>query len=147
MWWTMPLLMDPGSTMPGQRTAQGTRPVVFLFPGQGSQYPGMTAGVYRDEPVFRLLLLTHRYLGIAVGLVVVLWCLSGFVMMYVQYPELTEEERLPGLSTLELSDCCRVADDFSNLELSRFRVEMLAENEQMRALTAVLGAQPGGMTA
>ena len=33
--------------------ASGGQPVVFLFPGQGSQQPGMAAGLYRDEPVFR----------------------------------------------------------------------------------------------
>jgi phthiocerol/phenolphthiocerol synthesis type-I polyketide synthase E len=29
------------------------RPVVFMFPGQGSQYPGMGAGLYENEPVAR----------------------------------------------------------------------------------------------
>lgn len=29
------------------------RPVVFMFSGQGAQYPGMTEGLYQTEPVFR----------------------------------------------------------------------------------------------
>ena len=45
--------------------------------------------------MFRLLLLVHRYLGIAFGVIVALWCLSGFVMMYVQYPDLNEGELSP----------------------------------------------------
>ncbi|MFF4443549.1 beta-ketoacyl synthase N-terminal-like domain-containing protein [Streptomyces sp. NPDC001502] len=32
---------------------EGTPEVVFLFPGQGAQYPGMGADLYRTEPVFR----------------------------------------------------------------------------------------------
>ncbi|MGC1269331.1 MAG: beta-ketoacyl synthase N-terminal-like domain-containing protein, partial [Croceibacterium sp.] len=34
-------------------TAKDAPPVVFMFPGQGSQYPGMGATLYRDEPVYR----------------------------------------------------------------------------------------------
>src|SRR5207248_8947273 len=28
-------------------------PVVFMFPGQGAQYPGMGSALYGSEPVFR----------------------------------------------------------------------------------------------
>lgn len=31
----------------------GKRPVVFLFPGQGTQYPGMARGLYEHWPIFR----------------------------------------------------------------------------------------------
>jgi len=38
----------------GAGTPAGARPgVVFLFPGQGAQHPGMGAGLYAREPVFR----------------------------------------------------------------------------------------------
>ncbi len=82
----------------------------------------------------RLLFLTHRYLGIAMGLVITLWCLSGFVMMYVQYPDLDDQERLAGLETLDLSTCCRMPNDFSNIELDRFRMEMLNDRLVLRLL-------------
>jgi acyl transferase domain-containing protein/SAM-dependent methyltransferase len=45
------VLESPGSLR--ACTAASERPAVFLFPGQGSQYPGMAAGFYKCEPVVR----------------------------------------------------------------------------------------------
>ena len=82
--------------------------------------------------MFRFLILLHRYLGIALGLVVSLWCLSGFVMMYVQFPDLSREEQLQGLDELDLSECCSLPADFSNLDLDHYRVEMMAGRPVLR---------------
>ena len=82
----------------------------------------------------RLLFLIHRYLGIALGVVISLWCLSGFVMMYEQYPELDDTERLAGLEPLDLNACCRLPTDFSNIEVDRFRLEMLAGSPVLRLM-------------
>ena len=82
--------------------------------------------------MIRFLILLHRYLGIALGLVVSLWCLSGFVMMYVQFPDLSREEQLQGLDELDLSECCSLPADFSNLDLERYRVEIMAGRPVLR---------------
>ena len=82
--------------------------------------------------MMRYLILLHRYLGIALGVVVSLWCLSGFVMMYVQFPDLSREEQLQGLDELDLSACCSLPSDFSNLDLDRYRVEMMAGRPVLR---------------
>jgi len=85
--------------------------------------------------MFRLLLLVHRYLGIAFGVIVALWCLSGFVMMYVQYPNLNEREYLAGLHALDTSTCC-IADENVLEQLAgvdEISVEMLAGLPVLRA--------------
>lgn len=49
----------------------------------------------------RQLHLLHRWLGIGVGLLVLLWFGSGVVMMYVPYPALTQQERMQWLAPLD----------------------------------------------
>src|SRR5437763_250863 len=51
----------------------------------------------------RILIYTHRWLGIAGCLVFFVWFVSGVVMMYARMPRLTPEERLARLSTLDPS--------------------------------------------
>jgi len=56
----------------------------------------------------RNLHLWHRWLGIALGVLVLLWFISGVVMLFVAYPKLTQEERIPRLETVA-PDLVRIA--------------------------------------
>lgn len=80
----------------------------------------------------RLMFLIHRYLGIALCVVVLLWCTSGLIMMYVQYPRFTNEEQLQGLAELDLEGCCEWPSDFSDIDIDSFRVEMLEGDPVVR---------------
>jgi len=48
----------------------------------------------------RLLYVSHRWLGVAMCLFLAMWCVSGVVMMYVGFPELTQDEYYAGLEPL-----------------------------------------------
>jgi hypothetical protein len=46
-------------------------------------------------------------MGIGLGLLVSLWCLSGFVMLYVQYPQWGPMRQLRGMPDVDFGGCCR----------------------------------------
>lgn len=54
----------------------------------------------------RWLYLVHRWLGIALCVVMLAWFVSGVVMLYVGYPKLTVAERLASLPPLPAQGCC-----------------------------------------
>ncbi|MDA8652261.1 PepSY domain-containing protein [Porticoccaceae bacterium] len=62
----------------------------------------------------------HRYLGVIFGVLILLWCISGFVMMFVQYPSLTNQERYSYMPPLSLGSCC-LAPDISKTGSPQFR--------------------------
>ena len=52
----------------------------------------------------RLIILSHRYLGIAISLMCVIWFASGIVMIYAGgMPRLTQQQRLEHMAPLDLS--------------------------------------------
>jgi hypothetical protein len=83
----------------------------------------------------RAILLVHRYLGIALCLLVATWCLSGIVMMYVGFPNLSGAERIAALAPLNFARCCdfaaaRVAA--GNGQVHGFDVEIRADRPVLR---------------
>jgi hypothetical protein len=57
----------------------------------------------RRARLLRILHLAHRWLGIGLAAVVLVWTISGLVMLFAERPGLTEEERLEALATLEVA--------------------------------------------
>ena len=83
----------------------------------------------------RILFLLHRYLGIALGLVMSIWCLSGIVMMYVQYPEMSALDEARSLEPLDLAGCCILPADLEGADrsaLDAYRIEMMAGRPVLR---------------
>ncbi|HEX4025029.1 MAG TPA: hypothetical protein VHX52_10055 [Steroidobacteraceae bacterium] len=78
--------------------------------------------------MIRWLFWLHRYLGIAVGVLMVMWCVSGVVMMYVGYPALDSRVRLSRLAPIVWSGCCRISSAVlaDTDPVGDFGVEMLA---------------------
>src|SRR5580704_5273360 len=61
------------------------------------------------KALWRATVFVHRYLGVAVGLLMLVWFLSGIVMMYVGLPELSREDRLRALTPISWQGCCSLA--------------------------------------
>ncbi len=79
----------------------------------------------------RMTFLVHRWLGIALALLMALWALSGITMMYVSFPETTAEERVAGLEPLDLT-ALRTGTPFPEGPIDSATVEMLAGEPVLR---------------
>ena len=84
--------------------------------------------------IHRLLALIHRYVGMTIGILLAMWCVSGIVMMYVAYPGLPESRRVAVLPPLNTTHCCTVpatalADDRA---VASFQIEMVATRPVLR---------------
>lgn len=87
--------------------------------------------------MLKILFLTHRWFGIFLGIIMVLWCVSGFIMMYKPYPELSEQESLALLPALQLENCCQVSSHTGLAEntYQAFHLQMLGRIPVLHLLT------------
>jgi hypothetical protein len=84
----------------------------------------------------RWLVVAHRYLGIAVGGLMLLWCLSGFVMLFVHWPDVTAAERTAGLAPIA-GGCCALSDLLPDAQpVAAAAIEQLGETPVLRARPA-----------
>ena len=53
------------------------------------------------------LVLTHRYMGVTLGVLMLIWFASGIGMLFIHWPEVSREERAAGLPLLTWAQCCQ----------------------------------------
>src|ERR1700744_574293 len=122
----------------------------------GISFAPYDAGLCRQHNIrmmTRWLLLLHRYLGIGLGLLMVMWCLSGLVMMYVSYPALPETARIEQLAPIAWKGCCRFPNAPDNARSwAGAQIEMLAGRptlyleDQSRPVDLLSGAEVAGIS-
>lgn len=50
--------------------------------------------------------MTHRYLGVVMGLLMLVWFVSGIVMLFVRWPAVGPDDRAAGLAPIDWGRCC-----------------------------------------
>src|SRR5882672_5160411 len=78
------------------------------------------------------LLMTHRWMGIAIGVSFVIWSLSGIVLLYYGMPHLTAAERLTRLPVL----------DAAAIRVSPAEAAAKIDGEPFRIRVSMLGDRP-----
>jgi hypothetical protein len=71
------------------------------------------------------MVVTHRYLGVVIGLLMLVWFISGIVMMYVPFPRISEEQRLSIASPIQWQACCHFGEGTlgDNQQVLRAQIE------------------------
>lgn len=77
-------------------------------------------------------MLTHRYVGVVMGLLMLLWFASGVVMLFVRWPEVTDHERAAGLAPVAWEACCDFGGLPDDRRFERAAVEALAGRPVLR---------------
>jgi hypothetical protein len=81
---------------------------------------------------WRIAVVLHRWIGAVLGVLMLGWCVSGMVMMYVPFPALDQASRVAALPVLDFRHCCNVPADFEGAEIDSAEIEMLGLHVLMR---------------
>jgi len=83
-----------------------------------------------DGSLFEAMLVTVRrlligyFIGVAIGLLMVMWFASGIVMMYVAFPRLLEAERLRIQLPIPWQTCCRFGERLAHDDQAVIRAQV-----------------------
>jgi uncharacterized iron-regulated membrane protein len=72
--------------------------------------------------LWRAMVILHRYLGIAIGLLMAMWFVSGIVMMYVPYSHVQAAEHLSIQQPIPWQSCCKYGAVTDDAPVSRAQV-------------------------
>jgi uncharacterized iron-regulated membrane protein len=86
---------------------------------------------------------THRWVGIVMGLLMLIWFLSGVAMLFVRWPEVTPAERAAGLPPIDWAACCALGATLPVQLVERATVEDLAGRPMLRFDDQVLDLSNG----
>jgi uncharacterized iron-regulated membrane protein len=89
----------------------------------------------------------HRWSGVVLGLLMLLWCLSGFVMIWSPYPSTTlgsRDYRVEGLAPIVLPAYVALPDIPTASTLSSARIEMLGSKPAINLAWSGEGASETG---
>lgn len=90
----------------------------------------------------------HRWLGVLLGLLMLLWCLSGFVLIWAPYPSTTlgaRDYRVEGLAPVRLPGRLALPTIPDTATLSSARIEMLGERPVLHAAWSEGGERSSGL--
>src|SRR4051812_41715398 len=73
--------------------------------------------------LWRATVILHRYLGIAIGLLMVMWFVSGIVMIYVPFTRVADTERLRFQPPISWQLCCQYGGLSDQAQITRAQVE------------------------
>lgn len=77
-------------------------------------------------------MVTHRYVGIAVGLLMLVWFLSGVAMLFTGWPEVTDADRAAAQPPIAWARCCQFGEAQEVLQVQAATVEDLAGRPVLR---------------
>ncbi len=98
--------------------------------------------------LIRYIFALHRWVGVTLGLLMLLWCLSGVVMIWNPYPSITlggRDYRVEGLAPIVAPDRMTLPAIPDSATVSSARIEMLAGRPVMSLSWSEGGASSNGL--